>query len=170
MKIFIIIIISIVFGIIFYVLYSNQIYNPLENHNSKIFGIEDVKIEKLHQKDFLGVSAKNELFEIYLYKIENANINNSYPDFRIWEGKEVGKDNIILHWQNCPLDSQTINLFEFSLNYKDISSLNWAQNLLNETKNNENYYSYVHFSDLEQYFLLYCSTKNELFYIRKKGF
>ena len=44
-------------------------------------------------------------------------------------------------------------------------------NLLNsELRNPNNYYAYIYFNELENYFLLYSTKNKKLYYIRRKGF
>jgi hypothetical protein len=116
------------------------------------------------------MSSHGEVFDIYVYSTKNALINKDFPEIIQWENKKVTDTTVIGKWRNCPIDSQTKTLYEpiFGVeNFKNgkecISSFN------KEMINPKNYYCYVYFSEKEGYFLLYCTYRQELYYVRLIG-
>jgi hypothetical protein len=153
-----------------YLFYSEMFYSPLDVIASeKIFG-EDMDMDKLCDIDYLGSSSKGEFFELYKYEVGNVDIDRSLPDVHTWEKKELPKDAVIGKWKSCPIDSVSYQLYEFTL-----TANNWKEhecsNLLNEAMEDpNNYYSYIHVNELQQYFLLYSSKEGVRYYLRRKGF
>jgi len=157
--------------VISYLIYTEFSFSPLkENDFKKIFKGYVGNANKSCSKDFLGVSSKGELFEIYLYNTNNAIIDKYFPKINEWENKEITNESVIGKWMNCPLDSQTIELYKFTLTSNNLDDVKCSNSFSKEISNSKNYYSYIYFNELEQYFLLYCTDKQELYYIRRKGF
>jgi len=71
---------------------------------------------------------------------------------------------------NCPLDSSTVKLYKSTLTVNNLDKIECCNSFNTNLSNSKNYYSYIYFNELEQYFLLYCTDKQELFYIRRRGF
>ncbi len=166
-KLFFSILLLVSFGV-FYLIYQEYSFTPLkENDFQKLFG-KNVKFNKLYSKDFIGLSLHGELFEIYKYNIKDAIIDKNYPKITEWEHQKITNEVIISKWRNCPLDSQSLNLYKTTLEINnDIKSVD---SFYNELFNPQNYYSYICFEESNQYFLLYCTQNHKLYYIRRKGF
>jgi hypothetical protein len=154
-----------------YVVYKELIFSPLEEKDfKKIFKDYKGNFNKSCSEDFLDASSNGELFEIYLYKIKGGVINKSLLEITEWEDKEVTNEVKVGKWRNCPLDNQTNELFKFTLTTNNFDNLKCFNYFNKELLNQKNYYSFIYFSELEQYFLLYCTESQELYYIRRKGF
>ncbi|HTD98015.1 MAG TPA: hypothetical protein VK668_01960 [Mucilaginibacter sp.] len=157
--------------IISYLIYDELSFSPLkQNAFGKLFKGYVGIVEKSCSKDFLGISSRGEFFEIYLYKTNSVVINHDFPQITEWEDKEITNKSIVGKWKNCPLDSQTMKLYKFTLTSNNLNDLSCSNAFNKEILNPKNYYSYVYFNELEQYFLLYSTDKQELYYIRRKGF
>ncbi len=163
---------SFVIGVVFfYLIYTEFSFSPLkENDFKKLFKGYVGNARKSCSKDFLGVSSKGELFEIYLFSTNNVIIDKDFPKINEWENKVIANETVISKWINCPLDSQSRQLYNFTLTSNNFDDLKCSNSFNKEMSNPKNYYSYIHFNELEQYFLLYCTVKQELYYIRRKGF
>lgn len=161
----------IVILIISYLIYMEISFSPLkQNDFEKIFKGYVGSYNESCRKDFLGITSHGELFEIYLYNIKGAIIDKGFPKLNKWENEELSPESIVGKWENCPLDSQTMELYKFTLTSKNFDDVKCGNSFNNELLNPKNYYSYIYFNELEQYFLLYCSNKQELYYIRRRGF
>lgn len=155
------------------VLYINDSsFSPLKDKEfQKLFDEYKGTAKKVCDVDFLGANFKSEWFEVYLYKIDAVPINSSYPDYKgIWEQKEITEEVVASKWMNCPLDSATRELYEFTLTVENFDEKKCIKSFNAELNNPENYYSHVYFNELEQYFLLYCPSLGNLYYLRRKGF
>lgn len=155
---------------VIYLVYTEMSYSPLDGAASERLFQEDRNLKKLCDIDFLGLSSKGEFFELYKYGVGKAEIDESLPDIQVWENRELPKNVIIGKWKPCPLDSVPSQLYEFTL-----TANNWKEyecsSLLNEAlKDPNNYYSYIHVNELQQYFLLYSPKEEALYYLRRKGF
>lgn len=151
--------------------YSEFSFSPLKEHDlQKLFKEYNGSFDKSCSKDFLGMSFKGELFEVYRYSIKGGIIDNDFPKLTEWENKKVTNETIVGKWKNCPLDYQIMELYKFTLTSNNLDDVKCCSSFNKEILNPKNYYSFVHFNDLEQYFLLYCTDSQELYYIRRKGF
>jgi len=154
-----------------YLVYNELSFSPIKKNDlQKLFKGFNGGFYKSCSKDFLGVSSKGELFEIYRYNINGGIIDNDFPKLSEWESKEVTNKTIIGKWKNCPLDYRTMELYKFTLTSNNLDDVKCCNSFNKELLNPRNYYSFVHFNDLEQYFLLYCTDSQELYYLRRKGF
>ena len=157
--------------IISYVVYKELSFSPLDKQDfQKLFNEYNGDFDKSCSKDFLDVSSNGELFEIYLYKIKGGVINKSLPEITEWEDKEITNEAKVGKWRNCPLDNQTNELYKFTITSNNFDNLKCFNHFNKELLNQKNYYSFIYFNELEQYFLLYCTESQELYYIRRKGF
>lgn len=157
--------------IVFYLIYTEFSFSPLkENDFQKLFKGYIGKAHKYCSKDFLGIGSHSELFEIYLYNITNAKIDKGFPKINEWENKEISSEAIVGKWKNCPLDTMAMRLFKFTLTSNNLDDVKCSSSFTKDILDPNNYYSYVYFNELEQYFILYCTDKQELYYIRRKGF
>ena len=172
MKKFFLGLIAVFFVIVFYLVYTELFYSPLDGAASKKLFKQSTNLEKLCSIDFLGFNSKGEFFELYKYGTGDVQVDNSFQNIQVWENKELPKNIIIEKWKSCPLDSLSSQLYEFMLTANDFDKDKWeCSNTLNEAlKNSENYYSYIYVNELEQYFLLYNPKEKTLYYLRKKGF
>jgi len=153
------------------VIYSETTYNPLKIKDfKKLFKGYNGNPDKICGKDFLGLSARGEFYDVYLYNVYGALIDKNFPNIVEWEDKIISQENIISKWRHCPLDSISNKLFEFTLNAKNTSDVKCFSSFNKEIINPNNYYCFIHVDELEQYFLLYCTDKQELYYIRRRGF
>ncbi|WP_131539024.1 hypothetical protein [Pedobacter nototheniae] len=154
-----------------YLVYDELSFSPLKEKDFKtLFKGYIGQPKKICSKDFLGMSSHGELFEIYLYRMNNALINNDFPKLTEWEHNKITNETIVGKWKNCPLDYQTIELYKFTLISNNLDDVKCCNSFNKEILNPKNYYSFVHFNGLEQYFLIYCTDSQELYYIRRKGF
>jgi hypothetical protein len=152
-----------------YLCYEEFSFTPIKEAEFKnIFKGHNINFSKLCSKDFIGLSLHGELFEIYLYKVYGAVINNNLPDIDKWENKKITKNTHVSKWNVCPPDYKTQNICGF-LTVSNYDNTNCSKLFISNLYNIKNYYSYIDFDGAEQYFLLYCSDSHELFYIRKRG-
>lgn len=169
----IILILLLLLGLGAIILYINDSsFNPLKKRDfQKLFDKYNGTAEKICDVDFLGANFKSEWFEVYLYKVGVIPINSNYPDYNgIWEQKEITDEAVTSKWTSCPLDSTTRELYEFTLTVENFDKKECVKSFNAELNNPENYYSHVYFNELEQYFLLYCPSLGNLYYLRRKGF
>ncbi|SFE46018.1 hypothetical protein SAMN05518672_106201 [Chitinophaga sp. CF118] len=154
-----------------YLIYREYSFSPLKKGDfQKIFVEQNISFNNSCSKDFLGISSGSELFEIYLYNVKGGIISKEFPKITEWEHKEITDKVVVGKWKNCPIDSQTMVLYKFALKANDFDKVKCFNSFNKEVLNPTNYYCFVHFNDLEQYFLLYCTDCQELYYIRRKGF
>ena len=154
-----------------YLVFNEVSYSPLkENDFQKLFKGYSGSFDKTCTKDFLGLSTHGELYEIFKYSLEDAVIDRNYPKFIEWENNKITNKTIISYWKNCPLDKQSLELYRFTLTATDLSKAKCCSSFYKELSNPKNFYSYIHFDGLEEYFLLYCTDSNELYYLRRRGF
>lgn len=154
-----------------YLLYDEFTYSPLKKtHFQKLFNNYSGNAKKSCSVDFIGISFRGEIFDIYSYKTGNASINQNFPDIKEWENKEISDETIMTEWKSCPLNTQTMELFRFELQVNDLDNEKCSSFFKRELDNSKNYYSYIYFSPTEHYFLLYCPEKEELYYLRSRGF
>ncbi|WP_394775951.1 hypothetical protein [Flavobacterium sp.] len=172
MKKFLFIIILLAFIGFIYLYIQELSFSPLKEKEFKIlFPNYNVSGEKKCGIDFLGMNFKGEVFEFYLYKMNNAKVDTSYPKIKNeWENEELDSDAIVLKWKPCPIDSTTIAQYKFALTANNLDDKECSRLFNSDINNPKNYYSYVYFNELEHYFLLYCPDKESLYYIRRKGF
>lgn len=171
MKKMFLVLLFIIVAVISNLIYTDFSFSPLkEKEFKKLFKGYIGDPNKFCSKDFLGVSSKGELFDIYLYNTNNAIIDKDFPKIDEWGNKKITKESFICKWKNCPLDSQTMELYKFTLASNNLDEVKCSNTFNKEILNSKNYFSYIHFNELEQYFLLYCTDKQELYYIRRKGF
>jgi len=121
--------------------------------------------------DFLGFNFKSEFFGLYSYRVGRITIDPTYPNsINEWENKKVNTDVLIPKWKKCPVDSATMKFYEFSLTANGSNKEKCNVAFLRDLNNPKSYYSYIYFNELENYFLLYCTESESLYYIRRKGF
>lgn len=146
-------------------------FDPIKEENfKKLFNGDVGNIKKSCSTNFLGTSARGEFYEAYLYQLDDVTIDEGLPNLMDWENKEVANGTIVGKWKNCPLDSQTTSLYQFTLTANDFDKTECIGDLNRELTNQKNYYCHIYFNDLEQYFLLYSPDKKKLYYVRRKGF
>ncbi len=162
--------IAVVLVIVFYLVYAELSYSPLDDTTSKKLFKQSADLEKLCSIDFLGFNSKGEFFELYKYGTNEVEIDSSFPNVHVWENKELPKNTIIGKWKPCPLDSLSSQLYEFTLTANDFDKRGCSNTLNEALKDSENYYSYIYVNELEQYFLLYIPKEKILYYLRRKGF
>lgn len=155
-------------AIILYV--DDSSFSPLkEKEIQKLFPNYRGTFKKKCDVDFIGMNFKGEWFEVYLYKVDAIPVDLNYPKYNgIWERKSITEEVITSKWINCPLDSATRKLYEFNLMLEIFDKKECIKSFNLELNNSENYYSYICFDELDQYFLLYCPSIGNLYYIRKK--
>jgi len=154
-------------------LYLNDTsFSPLKEKDfKKIFYKYNGKTEKICDVDFLGINFKSEWFEVYLYKVGAVPVDLNYPEYNgMWEQKEFTNETVISKWKSCPLDSVSYKFYEFTLTAESFDEQECIKSFNTELNNPKNYYSYIYFNELEQYFLLYCPDIENLYYVRRKGF
>ncbi|NTE04312.1 hypothetical protein G6M26_06460 [Agrobacterium tumefaciens] len=171
MKKIILILISVLLIGVGYIYFEESTFSPLKEKDFQhLFPNSSEDVKKECSSDFLGISTRSEFFEIYTYT-GKFNIDSTYPTFKNkWENKEFTNDVLFSKWKSCPIDSTTMSLYKFILTANNLERNNCFSSLNQELNDPNNFYSFVYFNELEQYFLLYSKDENKLFYIRKKGF
>jgi hypothetical protein len=155
---------------ILYLLYNEFAFNPLDKADfAKIFVGYNGKTKLVCKKDFIGITTSGDFFELYVYSLDDVMINNNYPQFSNWENSTITKQTTIGKWRNCPINKDVINLYRFTIGAQNLNTSDCGISFKNEILNPRNFYSYISISDTEQYFLLYSSATNKLYYIRRKG-
>ncbi|MBA3829394.1 MAG: hypothetical protein H0X33_10700 [Taibaiella sp.] len=172
MKKFLVIAALLVSMVVIYLYMQELSFSPLKEKEFKmLFPNYNGVGEKKCGIDFLGINFKGEVFEFYLYKMNNTKVDTSHPKFKNeWENKELNTEAIVLKWKSCPIDTATMALYKFTLTANNLEEKECSRLFNDELSNPKNYYSYVYFNELENYFLLYCPDKGNLYYIRRKGF
>lgn len=151
--------------------YNEYSFSPLtQKEFKKLFSVYHEEPVKLCSKDFLGISSKGELFEVYLYQVNGVALKQNFSDMIAWEDKSITGSSIVCSWKKCPLDSQATSLYNFTLTAENFDSVECLRSFNKDKNDPKNYYSFVHFNEQEQYFMLYCVDKQELYYIRRRGF
>jgi hypothetical protein len=144
-------------------------YNPLQEKDIRKLFFSSESVKKKCSVDYVGLSIHGEIFEIYLYKTKDALLDLDYPKYENeWENQQITNKTIISKWKHCPLDSASRKLCEFILNTNQFDKKKCVAPFHIELNNSNNYYSYVDFSDGEQYFLLFCPKTEHLYYIRMR--
>lgn len=163
-------IVTIIVGWI-WICFNEYSFSPLKQKDfKKLFNVHHKDPQKLCSKDFLGFSSKGESFEVYLYQANEIEFKQNFSDITEWEGRLITDSTIVSAWKQCPLDSQAISLYNFTLTVNDFDKLKCFNSFNKEKADPKNYYSFVHFNELEQYFMLYSVDRHELYYIRRRGF
>jgi len=172
MKRIVFLILLLIGVIITYVVFKEYSFSPLKKRELEmLFPYYKGKIEKEYDIDFIGMSSHSEFFELYSYTTSGIPVRTTYPIIiSKWENKTIGKDAIISKWKKCPIDSVTNKLYEFSLMASNPDKEKYFNLLNSELRNPNNYYAYIYFNELENYFLLYSTKNKKLYYIRRKGF
>ena len=156
-------------GIIYY---NEKTYSPLKATDfQKLFPNYRGNVDKIYDKDFIGFSFHNELFELYLYKMmENVSINENYPKFEEWEKNEIiNKKENNSTWKKCSMDIKEKEKFKDIIDSEVFKQDMYGKNFDAILNDSNNYYTYVYINELEYYFFLFNKDKEELYYIRKKG-
>ncbi len=154
-----------------YLIFNATSFSPLKNYDfQRIFKGQKISFEKVCSKDFLKASFHGELFEIYKFRIKGATIDRNYPNINNWEREEITTESIISKWKNCPLDSQALELYDFTLTANDFDKIKCFESFNKDLLNPTNFYSYIHNNELGQYFFLYSINRQELYYLRRRGF
>lgn len=168
MKKFLLAVLIIVVIVVCYLLYKEYSFSPLNKKDfQKLFKGDNISFDKSCSQDFIGASVHGELFEFYKYKIKGVTIDKDYPRITAWENKKITNPTAIGRWKNCPIDSQTTALYQSSiLSSMNLENVKCGSSFKKDIINPNNYYSYVYFSESEEYFLLYCTDRQELYYIR----
>jgi hypothetical protein len=160
-------------GIAVVYLYLKEVsFSPLkEKEFQMLFPNYTGSSKKVCSVDFIGLSSHDELFEFYSYKTGKVSIDTTYPKFvNEWEREELTTATLISKWKSCPIDTVAMKLYEFTLTANNLDEKECLSSFNKELSNPNNYYAYVYFNELEDYFLLYCSESEYLYYIRRKGF
>jgi len=154
--------------VVSYIAYKELSFSPLKKNNfKKLFKGDNISFDKSYSKDFLGPNVHGDVFEIYEYKMKGVAIDKDYPRITEWENKKITDATVIGKWKNCPIDSQTAALYESSmLKAKNLDDFKYSNSFKKDIINPNNFYSYVYFSESEEYFLLYCTDRQELWYVR----
>lgn len=163
----------VLFCIVVVFFYINELlYSPLNKREFKmLFPNYDSNIKKECDIDFIGMSIKGELFDLYQYKSVRGQISSTYPDIiGQWENRELSADVIVPKWKECPPDSITMERCDIIFSSDNYKKHQCSHSFQSELGNDCNYYTYIYFNELEYYFLLYIPDKEKLYYIRKRGF
>lgn len=145
-------------------------YSPLHRVNTDKLFKEICNLKKICSVDFLGFNARGEFYEIYKYSVGRVEIDSSFPVLKSWENRELPEGAIVKKWQACPLDESSYQLYEFIFTVNNLDEKECSSKFNEALKGSQNYYSYIHINESEQYFLLYSSKEESLYYLRRKGF
>jgi hypothetical protein len=170
MKKFLFGLVAVVLVVGVFLVYDELSYSPLDDVASKKLFRKSTDLEKLCSIDFLGINPKGEFFEFYKYGVGKVDIDGSLPDIQVWENKELSENANIGKWKACPLDTLSFELYDFTLTVNDFDKWECSNTLNKALTDPNNYYCYIHVNELEQYFLLYNSKEEALYYLRRKGF
>lgn len=168
-KILITIVITLLL-VIGFIVVADVCYSPLTNVDSrKIFGKDNVTFEKVCDEDFIGWSPDGAVFDFYIYKVNLDSIDPAYPDFKKETQTDYGEK---LKWTKTPVDSSVFELDPLLFNFKRSNTCSCQTVFLEKEiwRSQSNYYSYNIVDERESYFYLYNSTKEIMYYIRRKGF
>lgn len=157
-------------AVFFYI--NKLLYSPLSKREFKMLFLNyDRNIKKECDIDFIGMSLKGELFDLYLYKSVRGQISSIYPNILgQWENRELSTDVIVSKWKKCPPDSITMERCDIIFSSDNFKKHQCSRSFQSELGDDGNYYTYIYFNELEYYFLLYIPVKEKLYYIRKRGF
>ena len=148
---------------------EKKVFNPLQSQELRKIFLSYEKIKKRCSIDNIKLSSHGELFEIYLFNTQKAILDINYPNYaNEWEKEKITSETIISKWKKCPLDTTAYKLFKFAFTTNNYNQSECLKSFSTELSEPNNFYSYVYFNDLEYYFLLYCTHKEELYYIRVK--
>ena len=148
---------------------ENKVFNPLQSQELRKIFLSYEKIKKRCSIDNIKLSSHGELFEIYLFNTQKAILDINYPNYaNECEIEKITSETIISKWKKCPLDTTAYKLFKFAFTTNNYNQSECLKSFSTELSEPNNFYSYVYFNDLEYYFLLYCTHKEELYYIRVK--
>jgi hypothetical protein len=165
------ILLFLVFFFLIYLLYDECSFNPLnEKAFINLFVSYKGKAKRICSDEFIDMSSSGEFFELNVYKVKDAVFDANYPQLTEWEKRLIDTDVLFKKWVRCPLDSVSYSLYQFTLASNKFNNTNCHININKELIDPENYYCYIHINELQQYFFLYCTVKQELLYIRRKGF
>lgn len=156
--------------VIGYGIIEEMVYSPLKKEDMKtLFPDSNISYNFAYSKDYIGWS-KGNLFDIYVYELENVFINLDYPKFgKKWEHISLPDTVVTSKWVKCPIDSVILSNYNFELLKIWDSGLE-GENLKRSLQDTNNYYCYIYVSALEKYFLLYNVSEKKLYYIRQRGF
>lgn len=162
----------IIIAAVFIAIISSSSFSPLKKEEFKLLlNNYKEKNTKFCNVDFLGINTKSEWYEVYLYNDVSGEVDENLPAYKeMWENKYFDNETRISKWVNCPVDSRTYELYESSFNFENFEDYECIRGIKSELNNPNNYFSYIYFSELEHYFLLYCVKKEKLYYLRRKGF
>ncbi len=148
----------------------NNFY-PFEKKDFEcLFPFYNGSAKVIYHKDFIGWS-RGDYFEMFVYQLSDIRIDSSYPIVRQdWEYAILHDTTKVTGWINCPIDSTTQSEHDRELTWITDSEVRERKMLEQDMNDANNYYSSIYVSDLQKYFLLYCPSKNILYYIRQKGF
>lgn len=155
-----------------YIVIKELTYTPLTEKDFKnIFPDYDGNAKKKCHVDFIGLSLHGELFDVFIYELNEMTIDLQYPNFKNGLGNITISDDkfVFSQWKKCPLDSLTYFQYKDVLTIEDFSKKTCTYSFNSDLVNSMNYYSYLYVNELECYFFLYCPDKNYLYYVRKKG-
>jgi hypothetical protein len=155
-----------------YIIIKELTYSPLKEKDFKnLFPDYDGNAKKKCHADFIGLSLQGELFDIFIYKLNEITIDFQYPNFKNgWANITMPNGEFVFSkWKKCPVDSLTFFRYKDMLTIKDFSEKKCTYFFNSDLANSMNYYSYLYINELEHYFCLYCPDKNYLYYVRKKG-
>lgn len=168
-KIYVLLIVIIAF--VGYGIYKEMTFSPLEKKDFELlFPNYNGKKKISYHKDFIGWS-RGDLFELYIYKLDNVSINANYPKIgQSWEYITLPDSFITTRWIRCPPDSFIQKHFSYELSWITENNTDNGRMLKQDLKNKSNYYCYIYINGLEKYFMLYNPSKDIMYYIRQRGF
>lgn len=147
---------------------ENKVFNPLQSQELRKIFLSYEKIKKRCSIDNIKLSSHGELFEIYLFNTQKAILDIITQTTPMNGKKRKLQAKSISKWKKCPLDTTAYKLFKFAFTTNNYNQSECLKSFSTELSEPNNFYSYVYFNDLEYYFLLYCTHKEELYYIRVK--
>lgn len=160
---------SLIFGS-FYIVINELMFSPLKETDFRnIFPNYDGKAKKKCHVDFIGFSLYGELFDIFIYELNDVTIDFKYPISNKKTDNILYDKSFVSKWRKCPLDSLTMYKYYDMLTIEDFSKKKCTYSLDSKLFNSQNYYSCLYINELEHYLYLYCPDDHYLYYIRRRG-
>ncbi len=170
------VLLAIIISFVGYGIYKEITFTPLDMKDFELlFPNYKGKIKVSYHKDFIGWS-RGDLFELYIYDLDNANINPNYPkNVQSWEHTTLPnplmpESLITTKWLRCPLDSLIQVYYSPELSWISDNNTDEGKMLKRALKDVTNYYCCIYVSEQEKYFMLYSPSINKMYYIRQRGF
>ena len=139
-----------------------------ERLESIFYEFQDSKI--VCTQNYLGWSSEGAFFDLSVYKVREGKITDTLPDFDKFFGKSLSLNLNHIKWRKTPIDSISYKINDFTFTQLEFERNNCGKDFESYLYKKSSYFSYLNVSELEQYFFLYSTEKQEFYYLRRKGF